>query len=69
MARAALKWSVAELASRAGVAPKTVVRYENGGNATLDSITKLKEALDQGGVTWVPANGGPAGVRPPPASR
>jgi transcriptional regulator with XRE-family HTH domain len=65
MARAALKWSVAELARRAGVAAKTVIRYENGGNATTESVMKLKVAFDQAGLTWVPENGGPAGVRPP----
>ena len=65
MARAALKWSVEELARRSGVHAKTILRYENGGNATVETLGKLKEAFDAGGVTWIPANGGPASVRPP----
>ena len=65
MARAALKWSVAELAQRAGLTTKTVIRFENGANTTLATLTKMKRALEQGGVSWVPENGGPAGVRPP----
>jgi predicted transcriptional regulator len=65
MARAALKWSVAELSRQAGVAAKTVIRYENGGNATTDSVMKMKVALEHAGVVWVPENGGAAGVRPP----
>ena len=65
MARAALKWSVAELSRHAGVAAKTVIRYENGGNATTDSVMKMKVALEHAGVVWVPENGGAAGVSPP----
>lgn len=65
MARAALRWSVAELARRAGVASKTIIRYENGGNATTDSVMKIKLALEETGIVWVPENGGAAGVRPP----
>lgn len=65
MARAALKWSVAELARRAGVTPKTVLRYENGGNTTTETLTKIKAAFEAVGITWIPENGGPATVRPP----
>lgn len=67
MARAALQWSVADLARRAGLTTKTVIRFENGSNATLDTLMKIKVALEEGGVSWVPENGGPAGVRPPRA--
>jgi transcriptional regulator with XRE-family HTH domain len=65
MARAALKWSVAELASRAGVTAKTVLRYENGRNTTTETLMKIKGAFEAVGVTWIPENGGAATVRPP----
>lgn len=65
MARAALKWSVAELARRAGITAKTVVRYENGRNTTTETLTKIKTAFEAAGITWIPENGGPATVRPP----
>jgi transcriptional regulator with XRE-family HTH domain len=65
MARAALEWTVAELARRAGVTARTVLRYEHGENVTLDTILKLKSALEHAGVSWIPENGGPATIRPP----
>lgn len=65
MARAALQWSIADLARRAGLTTKTVIRFENGSNATMETVAKIKAALEEGGVSWVPENGGPAGVRPP----
>lgn len=65
MARAALKWSYAELARHSGVASQTIHRYEQGSNATVETLKKLKQAFEAEGVTWVPENGGPAGIRPP----
>jgi transcriptional regulator with XRE-family HTH domain len=68
MARAALEWSIPDLAREAGVNPNTVKRFEGGGNVTLATVEKLKIALEKAGITLVPANGGPATIRPP-ASR
>jgi len=65
MARAALQWTVAELARRAGITTRTVLRYEHGENVTVETLLKLKAAFEEAGVTWVPENGGPAGTRPP----
>ncbi len=65
MARAALQWTVAELARQAGVTTRTVLRYEHGQNVTLETILKLKAAFESAGVSWIPENGGPATVRPP----
>lgn len=65
MARAALQWSAEDLAQRSGVTSRTIQRYENGENTTIDTLAKIKAAFDQAGVTWVPENGGPATVRPP----
>lgn len=65
MARAAVQWTVEELARKAGVNPRTIHRYEHGENATIETLEKIKAAFDGAGVTWIPENGGPASVRPP----
>lgn len=65
MARVALGWGVRDLAREAGLTPPTITKFENGGNVTLDTAEKIQHALDRAGITWVPENGGPAGVRPP----
>lgn len=65
MARTALRWTIKDLAEHSGITPQTVTRFENGANATLDTLMKIKTAFERAGVTWVPENGGPAGVRPP----
>ncbi len=65
MARAALGWSTVKLAREAGITANTVTRVENGGNATIETLSKIKSAFEQAGVVWVPENGGAAGVRPP----
>lgn len=63
MARAALEWSVRDLAAKAGVTANTVSRYENGADAMGDTLTKIQKALEQGGVEFIAENGGGPGVR------
>lgn len=65
MARVALGWGVRDLAREAGITPPTVTKFETGGNVTIETVEKVQRALEKAGVTWVPENGGPAGVRPP----
>lgn len=65
MARAALGWGVRELAAEAGVTPPTISKFENGGNVTIETLKKIQAALEGAGITWVPENGGPPGVRQP----
>jgi transcriptional regulator with XRE-family HTH domain len=65
MARAALQWTVGELARQTSLTAKTIHNYEHGGNATIETLEKIKAAFERAGVTWVPENGGPATVRPP----
>ncbi len=67
MARTALRWTIKDLADEAGTTPQTVTRFENGGNATIDTLSRIKAAFDRAGIGWVPENGGAAGVRPPRA--
>ena len=64
MARAALGWSARELAKKVGVATNTVSRFEVGGGMRVDTLAQLENALEKGGVIFIPrdANGGP-GVR------
>ncbi len=69
MARVALGWGVRDLARQADLTAQTVTKFENGGNVTLETLEKLKSALENAGITWVPENGGPAGVRPPPEAK
>ncbi len=63
MARAALGWGVRDVAKKAGVAATTVSRYENGSDAYGDTLTKLRRALEAGGVIFLDGNGEGPGVR------
>ncbi|MBF0375505.1 MAG: helix-turn-helix transcriptional regulator [Alphaproteobacteria bacterium] len=63
MARAALNWSVRDLAAKAGVSPNTVSRFENGSDAYGETLRKLEQTLAAGGVEFIAENGGGAGVR------
>jgi len=56
MARAALGWSVRDLASRAGMAANTVSRYENGADAYGETLTKIRRAFEQSGVIFIDEN-------------
>lgn len=65
MSRAVLGWGIRDLARHAGITPQTVTRFENGGTASLGTLFKIKQALEAANITFVPANGGPATIRPP----
>ena len=63
MARAALAWSLLDLARAASVGGNTVNRFEAGQDARISSVTKMRAALEAAGVEFIPENGGGAGVR------
>ncbi len=63
MARAALGWSVRDLASRAGLAANTVSRYENGTDAYGETLTKIQRALEDAGIIFIDENDEGPGVR------
>jgi len=63
MARAALGWGIRDLADEADVAVSTVSRFEAGQNINLNSMTAMKEALENAGIQFIPENGGGPGVR------
>jgi len=53
MARAALKWSLSDLARKAGVGRATVARFELGESETgADIIAKLRAALEANEVDF-----------------
>ena len=64
MARAAVGWSVRELAEKAKINPNTVSRIENGGDALGSTLDRLQAALEVAGVIFLDRDeaGGP-GVR------
>ena len=63
MARAALKWTVQELAARAAVSKNTVVAVEGGGEPHTATMAAIETALRKGGVEFIDENGGGVGVR------
>ena len=57
MARAALRWSVEELARNSGVSEKTIRRIEAYGsvpNLTLATVKKLHGCFGEEGITLLP---------------
>ncbi len=63
MARAALGWSVRELASKAGMAANTVSRYDNGGDAYGETLTKIQRTLEKAGIIFIDEDAEGHGVR------
>jgi transcriptional regulator with XRE-family HTH domain len=59
--RAMLRMTVAQLASKAGVAPNTVVRLENGDGVNMRTMKAIQAALEAAGVEFT--NGDAPGVR------
>jgi transcriptional regulator with XRE-family HTH domain len=58
MARAALDWSLIELAAAAGVDRKTVLRFEQGETAPRDAnIEAIRRAFESAGVTFADRGG------------
>jgi transcriptional regulator with XRE-family HTH domain len=63
MARSALKWGVRELAAKARVSPATITRIEADNPANAATLQALRTALENGGIEFIPENGGGPGVR------
>ena len=62
-ARALVRWTVAELAERAAIAPNTVVRVEAEKSVNTATLAALRTALEGAGVVFIPENGEGPGVR------
>lgn len=63
MARAALGWGVRDLAAAAKVGVDTVTRFERGETLMERTVDAIQRALEDGGVEFIPENGGGPGVR------
>jgi transcriptional regulator with XRE-family HTH domain len=65
MARAALRWTVKELARRAYVDSNTVVRFENGKHKSNETTMRtIKQAFEAAGLIFIDADDtGGVGVR------
>ncbi|WP_260600478.1 helix-turn-helix domain-containing protein [Sphingomonas endolithica] len=53
MARAALNWSIDDLAAAASVGRATVTRFENGTAARPETIKAISDAIREAGVTII----------------
>jgi DNA-binding XRE family transcriptional regulator len=72
MARAALNWTVRDLAAAAGLHRNTITNIEVGRYAgDLETLAAIESVLRQAGVEFIDENGGGAGVRlkKPPKAR
>lgn len=56
MARAALDWSLDDLAAASGVARRSIAKFETGGNVLPDTVERLRAALTKEGIAF--ENGG-----------
>ncbi|MBG0797542.1 helix-turn-helix transcriptional regulator [Methylocystis sp. L43] len=64
MARAALNWSLADLAGAAGIHRNTVSNFETGKYAgSEEALAAIRAALEKAGVEFIEENGGGLGVR------
>ena len=65
-ARAILRLSQADLAEAASVSLETIKRLEamqGELKVRLDTLTRIKDALERAGIEFIPENGGGAGLR------
>lgn len=66
MARAALGWSLVDLATAAAVDRKTVLRFEQGErNPRAQNLSAIRNALERAGVRFIEEGADAGGVVPP----
>lgn len=64
MGRAAIRWTVRDLAEKSQVGVTTINRFETGqAESNPATLAALRRALEAAGVEFIPENGGGAGVR------
>jgi transcriptional regulator with XRE-family HTH domain len=57
MARAALRWTVKDLAQRARIDSNTVVRFENGRHKSNETtVLMIRQAFESGGLIFIDAD-------------
>jgi transcriptional regulator with XRE-family HTH domain len=52
-----LRWTVADLAERAKVAPNTVVRFEGENSVNTATVSAIQRALEAAGAEFLAGNG------------
>jgi len=62
-ARALLDWTQADLAQVTGLSVVTIRAFEKGGEMRDSNRMLLQLSFEKAGVTFIPENGGGAGVR------
>lgn len=63
-ARALLRWTQDALAEKADVTQRTIALFEvDERNPVDETRSKLRRALERGGIEFIDENGGGAGVR------
>jgi len=66
-ARALVGWSIRDLATKSGLHPNAISRFENDGNCHRSTLEALEQALVLAGVQFIPdgtpSMSGGAGVR------
>lgn len=68
MARAALNWSLDDLAAAASVARRTIARFEAGENVQPDRIEAIRKAMEGQGIRFL-TDGPHFGAVVPPEGR
>ena len=63
MGRAALGWSMSDLAECASVSINTIQRFEQGDDARVSSVAKMRAAMEQRDVRFTLESDGSQGVR------
>lgn len=69
MARAALTWTLDDLARRSRVNRRTIINFENDGPAADSSVDKLRAALEGAGCVFIKRGVYLGGVVPPSGDR
>ena len=64
MGRAAVRWTVKDLAEKAQVGVTTINRFETGlALSNPATLAAMQRAMETAGVVFIPKNGGGPGVR------
>jgi transcriptional regulator with XRE-family HTH domain len=53
LARAALRWSLADLEAKTGISKNTLVRFEAGGGVHHSTVVKIEATFTKAGVTFI----------------
>lgn len=66
MARAALEWSLDDLAAASGVSRRTIIRFEASESVLPGQVQKLRRAFEDQGILFIDSGRLAGGVVPPP---